>query len=119
MSILSAGVLVLACVLTLVAVDVGRALVSRAHAQTAADAAALAAAQELAIPSGQRPTDAAAEFAADNGAALVSCRCEPGSTEAIVEVSVPVHLVFLGGDRTVAGLARAVVVGTTLGHAHG
>src|SRR5205823_13142311 len=54
-SVLTAGILVLGAVLTLVAVDLMRALLAKARAQTAADAAALAAAQEIAIPSGQDP----------------------------------------------------------------
>ena len=84
MSVLSAGVLLLACVLALVAVDLLRALQAKARAQTAADASALAAAQEIAVPTGRRPQDVASEYAGRNGATLLSCRCDPGSTEAVV-----------------------------------
>jgi Flp pilus assembly protein TadG len=101
--------MVLACVLALVAADLCIALRDRAQAQTAADAAALAAAQEIALPSGTTPTDAAATYASLNGATLVGCSCDPGATEAVVTVRYPVHLVFLGPDRTVEAHARAVI----------
>ncbi len=108
-SILSAGVMVLACVMALVAADLCIALRDRAQAQTAADAAALAAAQEIALPSGVTPADAASTYAVLNGGTLVSCTCDPGATEAVVSVQVTVHLVFLGPDRTVEARARAVI----------
>lgn len=92
-------------------VDVMRVLQAKALAQTAADAAALGAARELAIPSASSPTEEASRFALLNGAALVSCSCESGSAEAIVEVTVTARLLFLGGSRSVAGRARAVVEG--------
>ena len=109
-SVVTAGTLFLAGVLALVAVDLLRTLQAQAAAQTAADAAALAAAQELAIPSGTwTPTEAARSYAERNGGALVECRCDPGTQEAVVEVLVPVRLVFVGPDRTVSSWARAVV----------
>ena len=108
-SVLSIGVVFLACVLVLISVDLARAFQAKGHAQTAADAAALAAAQEIAIPSGASPSDVAAEYAERNGAVLVSCACDPGSTAAQVEVEVPIDLVFLTPGRTVTGVARAVI----------
>jgi secretion/DNA translocation related TadE-like protein len=114
-SILAAGVLFLAGVLSLVTVDILRALQAKGRAQTAADAAALAAAQELAIPSGVSPEQLAAEYAGQNGATLVTCTCSPGSSEAVVEVEVPVVLIFVGGDRTVSARARAVIEGAKPG----
>ena len=108
-TVLAAGVLVLAGVLTLAAVDLLRAVQARAVAQTAADAAALAAAQEIAIPSGRSPQDVAAEYARLNEAVLITCACDPGSTEAVVEVEAMVDLVFVGRDRTVRARARAVI----------
>ena len=111
-SILTAGILVLACVLCLVAVDLMRALQARAQAQTAADAAALAAAQELAVPTGHDPSSLAADYASRNGATMASCKCAAGSSEAIVTVRVGVTFVFLGPARTVTGAARAVVDAT-------
>jgi secretion/DNA translocation related TadE-like protein len=108
-TILSAGTLVLVCVLCLVAVDLLRVLQAKSRAQTAADAAALAAARELAIPGAPLPRDAAAQYAELNGATLQSCACERGSSQAIVEVEVPVTLVFLPPTRSLIGRARAVV----------
>jgi hypothetical protein len=88
-----------------------RAVQGVARAQMAADAAALAAAQEIAIPSGAAPEAMAADYAERNGARLVSCRCEDGSGEAVVEVEVPISLVFVGADRSVRATARAVIEG--------
>jgi secretion/DNA translocation related TadE-like protein len=110
-TIVAAAVLFLTGILALASVDVMRAVEAKARAQTAADAAALAAAQELALPSGQSPADAAAELAARNGAALVSCACDPGGSDAVVEVTVTAPMVLLGPDRTVMSSARAVVGG--------
>jgi Flp pilus assembly protein TadG len=110
-TVLTAALMFLAGVLTLAAVDLLRAVQARAVAQTAADAAALAAAQEIAIPSGKTPQDVAAEYAGRNHAAMLSCTCEPGSSEAVVEVEASVDLVFVGADRTVRAAARAVIEG--------
>src|SRR5207247_6756528 len=73
--------------------------------------AALAAAQELAIPSGHDPEEFAADYATRNGGALMSCQCDPGSREAVVEVRMPVTLVFLDGQLVLTARARAVVDG--------
>ena len=108
-TVLTAACLVLACVLCLVAVDLFRVLDIKARAQTAADAAALAAARELAIPSPQSPQEAAAAYAALNEATLQSCVCERGSFEATVAVEMSVRLLFLHITRPVVGRARAVV----------
>src|SRR5438552_2031924 len=109
-TILTTAVLFLAGVLVLVSLDLMRTLAAGARAQTAADAAALAAAQEIAVPTGTwSPQDAAAYYAERNGATLRSCTCEPRSSEAVVEVEAPLDLVFLGPDRTVTGRARAVI----------
>jgi secretion/DNA translocation related TadE-like protein len=109
---LVAGALVLVtCVLAVLSVDVLQVLAAKDRAQTAADAAALAAAQELVLPSETPPAEFARQYAADNGATLLSCTCEPGSTEAIVTVERPVTLSFLGGTRTVRASARAVIGG--------
>jgi secretion/DNA translocation related TadE-like protein len=109
-SIVVAAMLGAAVVMALGAADVGRVLVQLARAQTAADAAALAAAQELAIPGGLRPAEVAAEYAAANGAQLNSCTCPIGAVEAVVEVDVAVGDLLLAGEgRTVTARARAVV----------
>jgi secretion/DNA translocation related TadE-like protein len=92
------------------AADVGRALISRSRAEAVADLAALAAAQELALPSGMDPSTVAAEYADRNGARLLSCSCAPGTLEAVVEVAVPVRGFLLPlEDRELVGVARAVV----------
>lgn len=90
--------------------DVARVLVTAARAQAAADAAALAAAQSLAIPDAGEPVDVAGEFAVRNGAALESCECEPGTFVATVSVRTQVGELFLFGDgRSVTAEARAQV----------
>ena len=109
-SVVAAGVMALTVVLTLGAADVGRALVAQARARTAADASALAAAQELALPTGRTPGEVAVEYATRNGGDLLSCACDTGSSDAIVEVRVPVGPLFLAGDdRWVTARSRAVV----------
>jgi secretion/DNA translocation related TadE-like protein len=108
--VVTAAVVGIMVVLTLGVADLGAALVAREHAHEAADAAALAAAQELALPSSGSPQDQAAAFAQHNGATLVACTCVPGSLEAVVEVEVDVgHLFLLPGSHAVRSRARAVV----------
>lgn len=110
-TVLSAGILVALVVLAMGASDVARVLHAASRAQTAADAAALAAAQALAIDDGgPGPDELAGEYAARNGAALETCACEPGTFEASVSVRMPVGDLFLAaGDRTILARARAVV----------
>jgi len=108
-TIVAAGLTLLACVLCLATVDIGRAVGAMGRAQTAADAAALAAAQAIAIPHGEQPVAAAARLAAANGAELQSCSCEPGASEAIVTVTLTASFVLLGPDRAVTARARAVI----------
>jgi Flp pilus assembly protein TadG len=81
------------------------------RAQTAADAAALAAAQALAIDEeGPEPAALAGEYAERNGAVLERCTCERGTFDATVSVRLPVGDLFLvAGDRTVQARARAQV----------
>lgn len=109
-SVVLAASLVIVLVLAMGTADLGRALVARSQARTAADAAALAAAQELAIPSGTDPAQLAATFAEANGAVLVACSCAVGTTEATVEVQVQVgDLWLIPSTATVTQRARAVV----------
>jgi secretion/DNA translocation related TadE-like protein len=109
-SVVAAAVMVAMVMLALGCADVARTLTAASTAQTAADAAALAAAQELAIPGKESPREAAADFAARNGAELLSCACDPGSRDAVVEVRVAVgRLLLFGGDRVVSARARATV----------
>jgi secretion/DNA translocation related TadE-like protein len=109
-TVVTAAVIALLVVLTMGAADVGHALVARAHAEQAADAAALAAAQELAFSTGQEPSAVAAEYAERNGGTLLACACAVVGAEALVDVSVPVgSLLLLPGARLVTARARAVV----------
>ena len=92
------------------AADLARVLVAASKAQTAADAASLAAAQELALATDRAPEDVAAEYAARNAGELVGCDCEEGALEATVDVVVPVGpLLLFADDRVVRASARAVV----------
>jgi DNA topoisomerase-1 len=101
------GVLVM---LALGVADVARVLGAAAEAQTAADAAALAVAQELAFPAGVEPADVAREYAERNGAAIAGCQCDAGTFEAVVTVRVDVGpLLLFADDRATLATARAVV----------
>ena len=109
-SVVVAAAVGMSLIVTMGAADVGRALVARSRAEAAADLAALAAAQELALPSGTDPGELAEDFAIRNGARLVSCSCAEGTAEAIVRVAVRVSGFLLPlPDRDVIGVARAVV----------
>jgi secretion/DNA translocation related TadE-like protein len=109
-SIVAAAVLAATVTLAIAGADLTRVLAVAARAQTAADAAALAAAQELAIPSDLEPVDIAGEYAVRNGATMVSCVCERGTFEATVRVRIPVGtLLLFADDRVVEADARAVV----------
>ena len=110
-TLVSAAVLAALVVLAMGASDVARVLHAASRAQTAADAAALAAAQALAIEEeGPEPAALAGEYAERNGAVLETCTCERGTFEATVSVRLPVGELFLfAGDRTVQARARAQV----------
>ena len=97
--------------LALVLADLGIVVVARARAQTAADAAALAAAGDLVIGGGNNPAARAAEYARANGGVLNECQCSPGTREVQVAVSFPVNLTILdlGGRRAVPAAARSEV----------
>jgi hypothetical protein len=103
--------MVLIVILALALADLAKVMSVAARAQTAADSAALAAAQAIVVPGdGISPKDAAADYATRNGADLVSCSCDPESEEAIVVVRAAVgRLLMFGGDREVTAKARAVV----------
>ncbi len=109
-SILVAVIIAVVVVLALGTADVARVLATAASAQTAADASALAAVQELAMPSGLVPAEVAGEYAERNGSFLVSCECPVESFEAVVTVRMPVGtLLLFADDRLVEAVARAVV----------
>jgi secretion/DNA translocation related TadE-like protein len=106
-SVLVVAVLVVGVVLAFAAARLGGALVGRARADTAADAAALAAADTLALGRGSNAaTSAARATAASNHARLVSCACEGSEAAVVVEVDIP-GLGALGG--VARGRAKAEV----------
>jgi secretion/DNA translocation related TadE-like protein len=109
-TIVVAGLLTVGLVFSLGVADLARVLAASGRAQTAADASALAAVEELAMGSGRDPAEPAREYAARNGASLVHCVCPTDGTEAIVEVRIRVGaLLLLSDDRSVGASARAVV----------
>lgn len=108
-TLIVAASLAFAAVIGAFGADISRAIAARGRAQAAADAAALAAAQELVISSGRPPQEVAAEYAERGGAQLESCRCDPAADEIVVSVALDVHLPLLGQIRTVRARARAVV----------
>jgi hypothetical protein len=107
-SVVTAASLAFAAVLAALGADLARATVTASRIQWTADAAALAAAQELVRPSGRTPAEVAAEYAERAGARMVACRCDVGASDVVVEVAAEVLLPFLGGSRTVRRAARAV-----------
>ncbi len=101
------AVLVVGLVLATGAARLGGALVGRARAESAADAAALAAADRLALGGGAASAQsAAARTAGSNHARLVSCECSGTSAAVVVEVDLPPLLGVFGPAR---GRARAEV----------
>lgn len=106
------GALVL-CVGALGAADLGAMLFARARAQSAADAAALAAvtAQAPILQAGTDPEQAARETAESDGATLSRCDCGVGMIQATVEVTLAPQLSFLSGwfGRTAHATARAAL----------
>lgn len=89
MTLLFAGaVLFLSLLLGSFVVQVGEASARAARAQTAADAAALAAVAESTPYGAGAPVSAAERMAELNGAELLECLCKVGATAAQVEVSV-------------------------------
>jgi secretion/DNA translocation related TadE-like protein len=109
-TIVMAAILAVMVVMTLGAVDVWRVLQVRSRTQVAADAAALAAAQDLALPGDGTPAESAARFASLNGATLATCDCAAGGAGAEVAVWMSVGpLTLFPDDLTVEGRARASV----------
>jgi hypothetical protein len=78
----------LALVVSVVGVEAARKSATRARAQSAADAAALAAIAESGPYGGEDPEIAATEYARLNGARMISCICPPGATAMQVEVAI-------------------------------
>ena len=108
-TIVATGAIVITLVCTMGVADAGRVLIERSRAEMAADAAALAAAKDLALAEGDPAADAAA-FAHHNGSELVSCSCVAGSFDAVVTVRRSFGgLLLLPGDLDVQATARALV----------
>lgn len=116
-SIAVVGLTAVVAVLLLGLADLTGFLLARAKAQTAADAAALAAAGELVPGARGEPSREARRFAQANGGEVIGCECTRGSREAIVRVSVPVRFQLLKvlGVESVQGRARADVDLSNLG----
>ena len=109
-SVVVAAISLMMLVCTMGIADVGSVLATRAHGRAAADAAALAAAQELAFPTASTPAEQAALLARRNGAELIDCACAAGSFEALVTVrTVSADLLLVPGAVTLDVRARAVV----------
>jgi len=86
-SVLMVAAVGLAAVLCLGVARIGAAAILASRAGTAADAAALAGADALALGRDRSAAVAAAQAAAsDNGARLVSCTCQDGSAEVVVVI---------------------------------
>ena len=108
-TVVAAGAICVALICTLGVADVGRVLAERSHAEAAADAAALAAAQDLALSSGHPEVDAA-RFAEANGTVLVDCVCASGDSEAVVTVRRTIAgLLLVPGPVSLDARARATV----------
>jgi secretion/DNA translocation related TadE-like protein len=109
-TVLALGLIGVIAVLGLMLATTGQYLAARSQAQTAADAAALAAAPLTFRPFGSAngPAAEAARLAAANGAQLVGCDCSIDRSFAVrvvqVEVTRRVSLLILGtrNIRTVA-----------------
>lgn len=78
----------LALLLTTFSTDIAHTSATKARAQLAADAAALAAVAESSVYGGGQHRQQAARFADANGARLLECLCDPGSTAVQVRVAV-------------------------------
>ncbi|HVM11213.1 MAG TPA: Rv3654c family TadE-like protein [Actinomycetota bacterium] len=92
-----------------VVADLTYAAVARSRAQATADAAALAAAQELVRPSGRSPSEVARRYAELGGARLLRCRCPSGGSDVEVEVRLEVDLPAISRSAAATASARAVV----------
>ncbi len=110
-SLLAAAILALTVFAGLTGVEVYRLVTAKAVAQTAADAAALAAAPLTFAPFGSdsSPEVEAGMFAAANGSTLVECRCpyDPVWRPRIVVVTVAVEVDSFVGISQVRAASAA------------
>ena len=87
MSVLAAVAVVVGAVLCIGIARIGGAAVEQGQADLAADAAALAAADQLALGRGAEAAHVAArDSAADNGGRLIACTCTRRAAEVVVAV---------------------------------
>ncbi len=85
--VMMTAAIVVAGMLMLAAAHLGGAAARKARADTAADAAALAAADQLALGrSASQAVATARAVAGDNGATLVSCVCAGSSAQVTVDL---------------------------------
>lgn len=75
--------------------DLSVFLIARAKAQTAADAASLAAAGAMVPGVAKDPRSEAGAFASLNGADIIDCDCPVIGRSAQVKVAVPVRFILL------------------------
>lgn len=109
-SIVVAGTLAVLLLMSAGLRDVAVVVRASIMAQTAADAASLAAVHEMSLPLEEAPIDVAARFASLNGATLLGCTCDPSTYAADVTVSVPVRELWFAPDtNSVVARAKAVV----------
>ena len=97
--------------------ELGEASLLRLRAQTAADAASLAAAAESGPYGRGQPERLAELYARLNGGRVTECRCEAGATAVQVEVSVDG---ITASSRAVIdpGMLTPALLGTGSGHLH-
>lgn len=114
-SLLAAGILFVLLVCALGLADVGQVIIARVQAQTAADAAALAAVQDLAYPTAVAdPIRSATAYAEANGGTLAACTCPPDGSQVLVTVTLAVDaLHVIAGPVVVQVQSSAAVVAPT------
>jgi secretion/DNA translocation related TadE-like protein len=98
-SMLVIAVMVVAVLLCTAVARLGSAVAEKSRANNAADAAALAAADGLAL--GTPPADACAaarQIAADNGARLLTCQCRGSSAKASSAANAAAEVTVAMGD---------------------
>lgn len=106
-TVIMLAVFVVGAFLALGVARVGVAADARARAETAADAAALAAADMIVLGRGPSAAlEAALETAAANGAKLVSCDCRGPETLAEVAVDLPA---WVGAGESLSARAKAEI----------
>lgn len=106
-SVVVVGVLAVGMIWAGLTVGLARVSRSSGRVQAAADAAALAAAQELLVSPTRSPARVAAAYARRNGARLLTCHCPAGASEVVVTVAAEIPAP--GGPRTARRSARAMV----------